>query len=141
MGPKMKLKHFAFVLLSVLLTSVCSGSGVTTSLIEFDDLGDATGTSGIQVPNGYGNGNFTWDGFYVVDGVNETDNPSGFQAGVISPNNVAFNGNGAAATLSSSQAFTLSSAYLTAARDDDLNLEVQGYSSGALIYDNTYLPI
>lgn len=134
----MKLKHIVFVWLSVLLAFACPGSEATTNLIDFDDLGDATGTSGIQVTNGYGNSHFTWDNFYVVDGVNEIANPSGFEAGVVSANNVAFNGAGSAATLSSSRAFTLFSAYLTAAWNDGLNLEVQGYNSGSLIYDNTF---
>jgi hypothetical protein len=63
---------------------------------------------------------------------------SGYQNGVLSANNVAFNGSGNPAELSSSGPFDLNSAWLTAAWNDGLQLEVQGFAGGTLLYDQTY---
>ncbi len=40
----------------------------------------------------------------------------------------------------SSTSFTFDGAYLTAAWNDDLSVEVQGYSSSVLVYDTTVNP-
>ena len=103
----------------------------TPGLITFDDL---TGTS-LPVPAGYDN--LTWSNFYYLNGV-AYGQPSGFAAGVVSTNNVAYNNGGAPAAISSSAPFTLVSAYLTAAWNDNLQVEVQGYNGATLSYDNTY---
>jgi len=134
----MKSKHLALLLFSVLLTSAGVGLTQTTNLITFDNLGDGTCTNPITISSGYGNSHFTWDNFYVLDGVDYCDNPSGFEYGVVSGTSVAFNGGGNTATISSSKPFLLLSADLTAAWFDDLEVEVQGYVSGSLAYDDTY---
>jgi hypothetical protein len=132
------LKLFVLAVMSFSFASACWGVNLTTNLITFDDLGEATGQEGIEIPNYYGYSGFTWTNFYVIDGINYYGNPSGYEPGTISSNNVAYNGNGDPATIASSQPFSLVSADLTAAWNDALELEVQGYLSGALIYDNTY---
>ncbi|MGD0412956.1 MAG: choice-of-anchor tandem repeat GloVer-containing protein, partial [Verrucomicrobiota bacterium] len=103
----------------------------TAALITFDDLPGA----GSAVPMGYHN--LTWSNFYYLNapayGV-----PSGYIAGMISPSNVAYNGSGTPAAMSAPGPFDLLSAYLTAAWNDNLRVEVQGYTGPALSYDNIY---
>jgi hypothetical protein len=100
--------------------------------LTFDDLS----TSLVPVPNGYGGLN--WNNFYVVNAVTAESPGSGYQNGIVSASNVVYDGYAKPAAITSSQAFNLDSAYLTAAFDDGLNLEVQGYSGSDLLYDNTY---
>ena len=94
--------------------------------LTFDDL---AGTI-LPIPNGYGNLN--WNNFYYLDGVNYPSNPSGYQNGVVSPNNVAFNAYGNPATMytSSVDPFYLSSGYITAAWNDGLLIDITGYYLG-----------
>jgi hypothetical protein len=106
------------------------GLSQTTTLITFDDLGAGTCTNPITISSGYGYSHFTWDNFYVLDGIDFCGNPSGFEYGTVSGGSVAYNGGGKKATLSSSKPFILLSANLTAAWFDDLQVEVQGYVSG-----------
>jgi hypothetical protein len=124
--------------MSFSFASACWGVTLTTNLITFDDLGEAIGQEGIEIPNFYGYSGFTWTNFYVIDGINYSGNPSGYEVATISSNNVAYNGNGYQSTIASWLPFSLVSANLTAAWNDDLELEVQGYLSGELVYDNTY---
>ena len=63
---------------------------------------------------------------------------SGYQAGLISPSNVAFDDFGNPASISLPVPFDLLSAWLTAAWSDNLQLEVKGYAGGNLLYDSTY---
>jgi len=105
------------------VTPLCAG-------LTFDTL------SAGAVPAGYGGLN--WNNFIVIDGVHYSGNPSGYAAGVVSTNNVVYNGFGTAASITSANPFNLFSAYLTAAWNDNLQVEAQGYTNGVLIYDNTY---
>jgi uncharacterized repeat protein (TIGR03803 family) len=102
----------------------------TPGLITFDDL---SGT-GLAVPAGYEQ--LTWSNFYYLNGT-DYGQPSGFAAGVVSTNNVAFNNQGGPAVMSEAAPFTLLSAYLTAAWNDNLQVEAQGYSGTNLIFDRT----
>jgi hypothetical protein len=111
------------------LLTVLSGS---PAIVTFDDL---TG-SGLPVPVDY-NG-LTWSNFYYLDGVTYGQ-PSGYTAGTVSSPNVAFNNYGTPATISSSVPFDILSAYMTAAWNDNLQVEVKGYNNASLIYDNTYI--
>jgi hypothetical protein len=64
----------------------------------------------------------------------------GYNAGMVSPNNVAFNFDqyDRTAYISSSSAFNLYSAYLTAQVVNGMQVEVQGFVGTHLTYDNTY---
>ena len=110
------------------LLTVLTGS---PALITFDDL---TGT-GMAVPEGYNN--LTWNNFYYLDPAT-VGGPSGYAAGMISAPNVAYNRYGTPAAISAATPFALISAYLTAAWNDNLRVELKGYNGAALIYDNTY---
>lgn len=85
------------------------------AIVTFDDL-----ASGPAVANGYAGLN--WNNFYVLNG--STDQNSGYQNGVVSANNVAFNAFAAPASVSatSSAGFDLYSAYFTAAWTNGLQI-------------------
>ena len=127
------LKVMWFAVISTAL--LVGAASARATVLTFDDLP----TSGVDVPNGYGGLN--WTNFGYLDGVNYP-NKSGFQVAAVSPNNVAFNGGGAQATVTSSggNAFDFTGAYLTAAWNDGLSVEIQGYLNGVLEYDTTVHP-
>lgn len=109
-------------------------------LIPFDDLATPdVGANGIGVigpiPANYNGVN--WNNIWVLDAM---DYPpiSGYQAGMISTKNVAFNDFANPASITSTAPFNFLSAYLTAAWYDNLQVEVQGYVGSILTYDNTY---
>ena len=99
--------------------------------INFDDL--STGRFSL-LPNDYAG--FQWTNFYFLDAAIAP--PSGAQNGMLSDPNIAFNGLGNSASVSSGGAFDFNSAYLTAIWNDGLQLEVQGYVGTILTYDNSY---
>jgi hypothetical protein len=103
------------------------------TLITFDDLPDTT--FGLEVTNGYGG--LDWYNFDEIDGINYPL-PSGYRAAVVSPSNVVYNFNGGTAVITANGRFDLISAYLTSVWNDNLQVEVQGYAAGSLLYDNTY---
>jgi uncharacterized membrane protein YiaA len=93
----------------------------------FDDLG-----GGGAVPNGYLGVNWV--------NINYGTAPanSGYLADLISSPNIGFNAGGTAANINSPNPFDLHSAYFAAAWNDNLQLRVQGFNRGTLIYDQTY---
>ena len=105
----------------------------TNSLVTFDELTPTA--SGLAVPANYASLN--WSNFFYIDGVNYAGNPSGFQAGVVSSNNVAYNAAANPAGIVGGL-FDLNSAYLTAGWNDNLEVEAKGYIGGVLSYDQTY---
>jgi hypothetical protein len=125
------------VLVSNSLGSATSSDALLTvlvgspTLITFDDL---TGSS--LVASGYNH--LTWGNFYYLDGLT-FGQPSGYTAGMVSAPNVAYNAYGSPATISSPAPFDLLSAYLTAAWNDNLHVELKGYNGATLVYDNTYI--
>ena len=96
-------------------------------VITFDDLP----TSGSPVPATYHGLNFT--NFVYLDGVNY-GSASGYKSGVVSPNFVIYGVGGTTATISAGN-FDLLSAYVTAAWNDNLQLEAKGYIKGTQVYD------
>lgn len=103
-------------------------------LITFDDLPSTQA----RVPNGYDG--LSWSEFDYLQVSTYSINPSGYQAGMISPGKVGFGFDGTSpSSVSSAGPFNLYSAYLTAAWNDNLQLEVQGYTGTTLVYDNTYI--
>ena len=89
------------------------------------------------IPDGYAG--LTWSNLYVLNGIGfEQSNPSGYAAGSVSVSNVVFNGDGNAASITSGSAFNFISAYLTAGWNDNLQLEVLGYSGSTMTYSNIY---
>jgi len=118
-------------------TLVCAATTVRAqlTLITFDDLPDTTSAA---IPNGY-NG-LNWVSFHTLDPVlTYGSHPNGYQAGLVSPDNVAYDSGGSSASIISTLPFNFISAYLTAAWNDNLQVEVMGYVGTTLTYDNTYL--
>jgi hypothetical protein len=104
-------------------------------LITFDNLPNSTG--GVGVPSGYGG--LEWDNFYCVNGLTNEYNPSGYKAGVVSKNNDVFNGYGESAEIYVDQGlFILNSACLTAAWNDNLQVQIRGYLRGRQVYNRTF---
>jgi hypothetical protein len=99
------------------------------TLLTFDDI--SAGET--LVPGGYGG--LTWNNFYVLDGKSDL---GGFKNGVVSGNNVAYNGDGDIASANGAK-FDLNSAYLTSAWFDDNSLTVVGYLKGVEQYRETYV--
>ena len=107
------------------------------TLITFDDI--TTVTYPITIPSPY-NG-LNWNSFGLENAPAQTADigPNGYQNGLVSGNYVAINFGGGPASLSRAGSFNFISAYLTAAWNDNLEVQVQGFSQGSLLYDNTYV--
>lgn len=105
------------------------------AVITFDDLPDPYYNS---VPNNYAG--LQWANFSYLNTVYNASvyGPNGYTTGTISGPRVAYNEYGTPASITG-PAFNLDSAYLTAAFNDGLQVEVQGFVGSILTYDNTYL--
>ena len=116
-----------------------------TEVITFDDLIPGLLPGSVNsyeepIPDGYAG--LRWDNFWVSD-TTKNLTPSGYHNAVVSPDNVAYNGDGNPAQLGKGSvnldgSFNLNTAYLTAAWNNGLQVEVQGFVGTTLIYDNTY---
>jgi len=118
-------------IVAALATTILSVPSAQAALITFDDLPDVGGN--IPIPDGYQG--FNWNNFFALNAVNYGLNPSGYLNGLVSPNNVAFNGfgNPAAVIVSAlSGTFDFNSVYLTGVWNDGLNITVEGYLGGVL---------
>lgn len=118
--------------IACLLCGLLGTNAVRANVLTFDDLGpDGT------VPNGYGG--FNWENFDFLNGASFIDNPSGYQAGIVSANDVAFNANSDSATMSilGDTQFNLQGLYLTGAWNDNLNVRIQAFSVTVPVYDTT----
>lgn len=108
----------------------------TSELLTFDDLPGASSSGPfLYVPAGYGG--LQWYNFCPLNG---TDWPgaSGYKNGVVSPDNVIFTPYGTSGSFSSTTGFDLNYAYLTAAWNNGMQVEVEGFAGDILTYDNTY---
>ena len=113
---------FAAAVAAVLL----GGGAAQATVITFDDIpGDFSAPA-----NGYGG--LDWNNFYVLNG--DTYGASGYANGVVSHSNVAYNGFGAPASVSSATPFTLTAADLTGAWNDGLDVAITGYVGGVATY-------
>lgn len=78
---------------------------------------------------------FSWSNFSVLNGTSHSG--SGYRNSVVSPKHVAFNGGGYPAEISRATAFDLSSAYLTAAWNSGLNVDVLGFRGATQIFSRS----
>jgi hypothetical protein len=104
-------------------------TNITTQTLTFDDVSPY---EYVIISNGYGG--LQWNNFFIQNG----SRSPGFYRGAVSQPNVAFDGLGAPASISSDALFTLRSAYLTAVYVNSQQISVQGFRNGSLIYNNTY---
>ena len=103
----------------------------TTTTITFDEL-DPGGDFSL-IPDGYYG--LQWNNWGVIDG---WDSVGGYENGVISKNNVAFAPYGDPSSINYNGSFSLVSAYMTAAWQNGLQLEVKGLFNDIVTYDHTY---
>ena len=110
------LSKFALVL------SLALASNANALLMNFDDI--STSITFDYMPTSY-NG-YTWDNFGIANGNNIPN--TGYQVGIVSQANVAFNNYGNPAYISKSNFFNLNSGYFTSAWNNDLQLTVTGFT-------------
>jgi hypothetical protein len=108
------------------------------TIVTFDDLSE-TGT-GSFVPTGYQG--LIWSNFWCFNAILATNRNevgvSGTYYGMVSASNVAYNPFAAPVEVDSpSTNFSFLSAYMTGAWNSNLNIEIQGFRSGTLVYDTT----
>ena len=133
----------AAVYLTVLFSALACPSLISAQTITFDDLNPETLAGSpypfdAPIPDGYAG--LQWNNVWVLDvpqNLQADPAATGYKDGLVSGNNVAFNDRGNPASISGG-AFNLNSAYLTAAWNNGLQVEVQGYVGATLTYDNTY---
>lgn len=117
-------KLAAILLAGSFLSLAASAAQATT--INFD------GGSGVyELTDGYGGLN--WSNMFALDSTNYS--ASGYDAGVVSPDGVAFNSfaNPASFSVAAGSTFTFNNFFMTAAWNDNLNVSVQGYLNGNLV--------
>lgn len=112
------------------LAALFSSPVASATTLTFDDL-----NGGDTVENGYGG--LSWDNLYAnFTAPGASGSYTGFNPGTVSSSIALYNGYGDAASISSSTAFTFNSAYLTAAWNDGLQIQVTGYSNGTQTYSS-----
>lgn len=105
----------------------------SATLLDFEGFDNKT-----ALPNGYGGLN--WSNMYAINGLNYAQGNSGYRHGVVSGSNVAFNAwADMAVTSSSGLDFDFNGAYLTGAWNDGLNIKVEGFNDGVLLYTQTVI--
>jgi hypothetical protein len=125
---------FSFSIICIWLASVgLAGATNAPALLTFDDL--SPGSDYSLIPNGYGG--LQWNNFGVIAGGGQPLY-SGYWNGMVTSPNVAFIPYGAPASITSTTPFDLTSAYLAAAWQNGMQLEVKGLVGDTVAYDNTY---
>jgi hypothetical protein len=104
--------------------AILAGGSVNAALITFDDL-----TEFDPVPNAYAG--LSWNNLNSLNATTYTGNPSGYGFGLVSPDFVAYNGDGDPAGFGMEPGFVVNSFYLTAAWRDDLDVLIQGLLDGS----------
>ena len=130
----MKKKFLTGVALSVLIIGMLSASHAAALTLSFDDVTSGNFAYPLQsVSPDYGG--LTWSEYWgVLRGAYHTG--SGYEQGVVSGEYVAYNG-GAQPVVITGSTFDFSGAYLTSAWTNTLDILVQGYGGGSLLYSQT----
>jgi len=119
------------VLLLAMVLGLFMATGAFATTLSFDDIvvSAPAEINTPQVTNGYGD--LQWDNFYVADATAYAGGSTGYYNGMVSRNNVAFNGYGHPSGFSAGS-FDLASAWFSAAWNDELLIQVDGYLGGVL---------
>ncbi len=104
-----------------------------TTVLTFDDTG--TGDNPSHMPGGYGG--LSWSGSFCVYSAPAGDD-SGYATGKVSPDYVAYNGDGVPVEVGGGP-FDFVGAHLAAAGQDRLNIAIEGYRSEVRIYSRTVI--
>jgi len=136
-GIDMKRRLFLLPLTFLSLLTFSMISPCRATVVTFDDIPKNTGTASF-LQNDYQG--LVWSNFGIVNAVLYTSlhGVSGTYYGMVSASNVAFNALGTPAEIDSAGTnFNFLSAYLTGAWNSNLNIEVQGFNGGNLLYSTT----
>jgi hypothetical protein len=131
----MKARWFLFPVACFVLLAFRATPARSQTLVTFEDLSAAPPGN---IPKGYEG--LTWSNLWVLNAILWADGgagTNGYYYGMVSPSNVAFNAGGQPAEIDSATSFNFFSAYLTGAWNSNLNIDVQGFRNGTLIYDQT----
>ncbi len=118
---------------------LCLADPASARLITFGDL--PTNSSYQRIPNPYDG--FDWSAHFFYLDAADYPYPSGYQNGVVSPPNVAFNGGGSngeappPVNFSRRAPFELDTFYLAAAWRDGLEVTVTGELNGVVVHSTT----
>jgi len=127
------LRSFALFILLALWTV----STLSQTVITFDDI--STPNIFASIPNSYQG--LSWStSFSTLNAFSFTDGSAlnGYYYGMVSSSNVAYNGSAFPVEIDSQGTnFNFLSAYLTGAWNSNLNIEVEGFRSGGMLYDTT----
>jgi hypothetical protein len=130
----MKKKLLALPLVYLIFLTVYAISARSQTVITFDDL--SLPPIDPFIPSGYQG--LSWSNFGEANAILMSNTSPGVYDGMVSPSNVAFNAGGAPAEIDAlGTNFDFLSAYLTGAWNSNLNIEVEGFRSGTLLYDTT----
>jgi hypothetical protein len=133
----MKAKSFLLPLLVLSLLIFSAVSTRSQTVITFEDAPNSS--RGVNLPDGYQG--LSWSNFGVVNAVLTSNlvGVSGANYGMVSPSNVAYSSAfGLPSEIDSPGTnFSFLSVYLTGAWNSNVNIDVQGFRSGALAYDLT----
>lgn len=125
------------IVLSIGLTAflVIAMPAAATTVVDFDDaIADPITW---HMPTGYAG--FSWSSKWgVMSGGYYGDSPSGYANGTVSGDYVAFNSMGMPVEISRDTPFAFVGAYFTAAWRDGLQIDVEGYLAGELLYGETF---
>lgn len=117
-----------------------TAAAVTIDFDDLDGVNPAKPLDGFQISNPYLG--FDWTNVYVLHRTSAPDGGDGYINGIVSPDNIAYNGfrDPALVTDSNNKLFRFNSGYFTAAFDDPdlgdiINVEIIGSRDGAVIYD------
>lgn len=132
----MRIRRSSLSIAVFFLLTLLAGSSGRAGVVTFDDLALNT-ANGSFVPNGYQG--LVWSNFSAVNAILFTavNGSNGYYNGMVSASNVALNAFGAPAEIDSSSNFNFLSAYMTGAWNSNLNIEVQGFRNGTMLYDTT----
>ncbi|VAV82437.1 hypothetical protein MNBD_DELTA01-642 [hydrothermal vent metagenome] len=107
------MKRFFTIMIAAILIVFGAGAGAQATVLTFDELdlsGVVPGTGGLHLDNYAG---FIWENVAVVHPPIGLNDPNGYKNGVVSLDNVAYNGFGAPATIISLTSFDFNGVYLT----------------------------
>jgi hypothetical protein len=124
----------------ILLAFAFYGILVSPIFAEVITFEDAFIDGGLPISNPYYG--LIWNNFYLLP-TSLMPTPSGYTAALLSGDTVVYNGNAgnggsAAPATISSGIFNLNGGYFASAWLDNLQLQVEGFLYGSLIYSNTY---
>ena len=124
------LRHSALSLAFAILATLALQSTAGATTINFDDL-NGSGHDGSLITTAYQG--YSWENFYVLDGT-QPHAGDGYHTGIVSENNIAYNGFGNFSQITNATPFTLDGGAFTAAYVD-MNVRIRGYLHDVLVYD------